>query len=318
MRRPRRQAGCGASSGEGRAGNLANRPPSDAAPGTHAFSPASRSSLRVRRALGRELAAAVAFAVAMLIGVTLTGALRPLPRTDEGRRAAALAASFSRPTFLPHPVDNPPTPAKVALGKRLFREVDLSASGTVACASCHDPRLAFADGEAEGHGVSGRRLSRHTPSLWNVAFSPLLFWDGRASSLEEQVHYPVEHPDEMASTLDGAADRLRRRSDYLTDFAQAFPEDPQPSPRTIARALAAYERTLISPPTRFDQFHRRRRCGTVGLGAAGLCHLYRQGPLRRLSFRAFLHRPQLLRHRPAGRGQGARGGDRPAGGGPRL
>jgi cytochrome c peroxidase len=247
MTRRRRQARCGA--------DLANRRLSDAAPGAHASSPASRSTLRVPRGLRRELAAAaVAFAVAMFLGVTLTGALRPLPRTQEGQPAAALAASFARPNFVPHPVDNPPTPAKVALGKRLFQEVDLSATGTTACATCHDPRLAFADGEAKGRGVSGRRLPRHTPSLWNVAFAPLLFWDGRASSLEEQVRYPVEHPDEMASTLDGAADRLRRRGDYLADFAQAFPEDSQPSPRTIAGALAAYERTLISPPTRFDQF----------------------------------------------------------------
>jgi cytochrome c peroxidase len=252
MTQPRRTR-WGRSAGAGRAGEPADRMQA-ATPGPHAAPPAPRRPLRLRRARARELAvAAAAFALATLVGVTLTGALRPFPRTEEGRRAV-LTEGFARPAYVPHPGDNPTTPAKVALGKRLFEEVDLSATGSVACASCHDPRLAFADGEAKGRGVSGRRLKRHTPSLWNVAFSPLLFWDGRAASLEEQVHYPVEHPDEMGSNLDSAADRLVRRSDYLADFAQAFPEDPQPSPRTIARALAAYERTLISPPTRFDRF----------------------------------------------------------------
>jgi cytochrome c peroxidase len=254
MRQPRRDAAFGASSRPEPANGSPDRPPPAAGAGL-------RPPLRVRLGLRRPSspypaplrAAAVAFALASLVGVSLSGALRPSPPAG-GARQAAVLAGFARPTFLPHPADNPTTPAKVALGKRLFQEVDLSATGTIACASCHDPRLAFADGESKGRGVTGRRLARHTPSLWNVAFAPLLFWDGRAASLEEQVHYPIENPDEMGSTLAAAAGRLGRRNDYLSDFARAFPDDPQPSPRTIAFALAAYERTLISPPTRFDQF----------------------------------------------------------------
>src|SRR5262245_4998392 len=167
---------------------------------------------------------------------------------------AALKARFARPTFVPHPPGDAPTPAKVALGRRLFEDKALSANGTIACASCHDPRLSFSDGEPMGRGITGKRLARHTPSLWNAAFSPLLFWDGRAASLEDQVRFPVEHPDEMGSTLDAAARRLARDESYRSAFAAAFPQSPEISPRTIAAALAGYERTLISPPTRFDKW----------------------------------------------------------------
>jgi cytochrome c peroxidase len=169
-------------------------------------------------------------------------------------RFAALKAKFARPQFVPHPAGQAPTPEKIALGRRLFEDKRLSADGTIACASCHDPRLSFSDGEPTGKGISGKRLVRHTPSLWNAAFSPLLFWDGRALSLEHQVHFPVEHPDEMGSTLAAAAQRLTQDEGYVRAFAAAFPRSPGVAPGTIAAALAAYERTLVSPPTRFDQW----------------------------------------------------------------
>jgi cytochrome c peroxidase len=167
---------------------------------------------------------------------------------------AALKAKFARPRFVPQPADNPPSPAKIALGKRLFADKRLSATGTVACASCHDPTLSFTDGEAKGKGITGKPLERHTPTLWNVAFSPLLFWDGRAASLEAQVRFPVVHPDEMGSSLESAAQLFAKDGDYARAFSEAFTRGGEVSADNIARALAAYERTLISPPTRFDQW----------------------------------------------------------------
>jgi cytochrome c peroxidase len=167
---------------------------------------------------------------------------------------AALKAKFARPTFVPNPPDNLPTAAKVALGKRLFEDKAISATGTIACSSCHDAKLSFTDGEPTGKGVTGRRLVRHTPTLWNVAWSPLLFWDGRASSLEDQVRFPVQHPDEMGSTLENAIARFQANPTYEKAFATAFPQSPVISVENTARALAAYERTLISPPTRFDRW----------------------------------------------------------------
>jgi cytochrome c peroxidase len=87
-----------------------------------------------------------------------------------------------------------------------------------------------------------------------VAFAPLLFWDGRAASLEAQVQFPVVHPDEMGSSLESAAQRLAKDSAYVAAFGEAFPGDGEVSAANIAKALAAFERTLVSPPTRFDQW----------------------------------------------------------------
>jgi cytochrome c peroxidase len=204
---------------------------------------------RQRAWLAFALGAGVAFSTVALLGdaerASVAAAQDPL---------AGLKAKFARPSFVPNPADNAPTAAKVALGERLFFDTEISATGTIACASCHDPKLAFSDGEPTGRGVSGRRLGRHTPSLWNVAWSRLLFWDGRASSLEAQVRFPVEHPDEMGDSLENAVLRLSRHESYERAFAAAFPRHPEISPRNVALALAAYERTLVSPPTRFDAF----------------------------------------------------------------
>jgi len=166
--------------------------------------------LSALRPLGRQLAA---FAAGAMIGFAALAALALLSTkraslAQQPDPLAALKAKFERPTFVPHPPGDAPTRARVALGQRLFADKQLSADGTIACGSCHDPKLAFADGEPKGKGITGKRLARHTPSLWNAAFSPLLFWDGRAPSLEQQAHFPVEHPDEMGSTLDAAATRL--------------------------------------------------------------------------------------------------------------
>ena len=207
------------------------------------------------RPLARHLAALAAGAAVGFAAIAALALFSPrhAPLALQPRDSlAALKARFKRPTFVPHPPGEAPTPARIALGKRLFADKRLSADGTVACASCHDPKLSFADGEPKGKGITGRRLERHTPSLWNAAFSPLLFWDGRAPSLEEQVRFPVEHPDEMGSTLEDAARRLAVDASYARAFAAAFADDPGVSARNIARALAAYERTLVSPPTRFD------------------------------------------------------------------
>lgn len=197
-----------------------------------------------------------AFALGVVLGfaalVTVSSLVDPSDAQQPADRLAALKAQFARQAFVPTPADNVPTAARVALGKRLFEDPELSATGTIACATCHDAKLAFTDGEPTGKGVTGKPLARHTPTLWNVAWSPLLMWDGRASSLEDQVKLPVEHADEMGSSLANAVDRFSRHESYVREFAQAFPESPGITSDTISKALAAYERTLVSPPTRFD------------------------------------------------------------------
>jgi cytochrome c peroxidase len=208
--------------------------------------------LTPRRQGWLAFAGSALLAFSLLAGAALERGDTPARAQAAHDQLALLKAKFARPTSLPSPSGNPPTAAKVALGQRLFFDKQLSATGSIACATCHDPKLAFSDGEPTGRGVTAKRLQRHTPTLWNVAWSRLLFWDGRAPSLEAQVRFPVEHPDEMANTLDNAVTRLSQQESYAPAFAAAFPADPAINPRNLSLALAAYERTLVSPPTRFD------------------------------------------------------------------
>jgi cytochrome c peroxidase len=155
---------------------------------------------------------------------------------------------------VPFPAANPLTPEKLALGRRLFHEPLLSKDGSFACATCHDPAQGFADGQDLGRGVPGEPLARHTPSLWNLAWAPALFWDGHAASLEEQAKGPIENPKEMAQPLTEGVARLAARADYREAFATAFPASPTVDEVNLLAALATYERTLVSPETRFDRW----------------------------------------------------------------
>ena len=171
-----------------------------------------------------------------------------------GDDLAALNASFRRPDGVPFPADNPFSEAKRALGETLFHDRRLSLDESLSCASCHERGKGFADGKAQGRGVPGRPLKRHTPTLWNLAWSSPVFWDGRARSLEEQVAGPIESPDEMAQPLISVVTRLAADAAMVRAFAAAFPETPQVNALNLARALATYERTFVSPPTRFDRW----------------------------------------------------------------
>ena len=212
------------------------------------------SALKSLRQPWPVFAGSAMLAFAMLAGSALHSGQDRARAQTAGDPLRKQKAQFVRPSYLPSPAANPPTAAKVALGRRLFFDKEFSATGTIACASCHDPKLAFTDGEPTGRGVTGRRLARHTPTLWNVAWGRLMFWDGRAPSLEMQVRFPVEHPDEMGDTLENAVFRLSRHESYERAFAAAFPADPEINPRNLSLALAAWERTLVSPPTRFDNW----------------------------------------------------------------
>jgi cytochrome c peroxidase len=167
---------------------------------------------------------------------------------------AALKEKFRRPAAVPFPASNPFSEAKRALGERLFHDKRLSADGTFACATCHDRIKGFSDGRVTAIGVPGRPLARHTPTLWNLAWAPNVFWDGRARSLEEQVAGPIVAPDEMTQPMDSLIARLAGEEDYRRAFARAFPGDPRVSEDNLKKAIATYERTLVSPETRFDRW----------------------------------------------------------------
>lgn len=187
--------------------------------------------------------------------LALAGGLVPSgAAVAEGRAVARLKAGYARPAGVPFPAGNPYTPEKAALGERLFHEPALSRGGGLACAGCHDPALGFADGQPLGRGEPGLPLARHTPTLWNLAWAPALFWDGHAASLEAQAKGPIENPIEMNLPAAEAAARLAAREDYRRAFAEAFPEAPRVDEANLLAALATYERTRVSPETRFDRW----------------------------------------------------------------
>ncbi len=167
---------------------------------------------------------------------------------------AALKASFRRPATVPFPADNPFSQKKRELGEALFHDKRLSIDGSLACASCHRPENGLADGKVHGRGVPGRPLKRHTPTLWNLAWSSPVFWDGRARNLEEQVAGPIESPDEMAQPMAAVVARLAADPATVRAFTEAFPEAPRVDASNLAKAIATYERTFVSPDTRFDRW----------------------------------------------------------------
>ncbi|WP_420149029.1 cytochrome-c peroxidase [Spirosoma sp.] len=151
------------------------------------------------------------------------------------------------------PADNPTTQEGVYLGRMLFYEPKLSSSQTISCASCHQQERAFTDGLARSVGVSGKFTQRNSMSLANLLWVRQLFWDGRANSLEEQALVPLGHADEMGSKTGEAARRLQKTTLYPTLFKQVFGSDTITDGR-IGKALAQFERTLISANSRYDRY----------------------------------------------------------------
>ncbi len=175
------------------------------------------------------------------------------------RWIAAIAFSFAAvhaaaaPLGLPA-IATPPT-AQVELGRALFFERRMSVNGTLSCAMCHVPEQGFTANEVRTSvGMEGVSLRRSAPTLLNVAFVRHLFVDGRAASLEEQALMPLLHPDEMANpSLDVLLRRVAGWPEYRPLFRRAF-GTARPTAQRIARALAAYERTLLAADSRFDRW----------------------------------------------------------------
>ncbi len=162
----------------------------------------------------------------------------------------------SLPVQAPSPPGNPSTPAKVALGERLFNDPDLSLDGSLSCASCHDVTGGSGgDGRATSLGIDNQRGGRNAPTVWNAAFQSVLFWDGRADSLEAQAKGPLVNPVEMGMpSLALVEERVQSHADYRSAFEAAFGQGVAITIERIAEAIAAYERTLITPDTPYDRF----------------------------------------------------------------
>ena len=151
------------------------------------------------------------------------------------------------------PADNPLTREGVALGRRLFYEPLLSASNKISCGSCHRQALAFTDGKAFSTGIDSIPTSRSAMSLANLLWVRNFFWDGRAHSLEEQAITPLTAPHEMGQSTETSAEKLRLTAPYPQLFREAFPQD-RISGALIVKALAQFERTLISANSKYDRY----------------------------------------------------------------
>src|SRR5438105_2353642 len=151
------------------------------------------------------------------------------------------------------PPDNPQTPEKIALGQRLFFDGRLSADGSVACSTCHDPARAFTDGKPTSIGIKGRVGQRNAPTILNALYNKTQFWDGRAKTLEEQAALPIVNSVEMGhANLDAAVAQLAAVEEYQQAFRNVFGRPPN-SP-DLMRAIASYERTQLSFDSPFDHF----------------------------------------------------------------
>ncbi len=151
------------------------------------------------------------------------------------------------------PSDNPQTSDKVALGKKLFFDARLSADGTVSCATCHDPEKGFADALPTSIGIGKQLGQRNAPTVLNAALAETQFWDGRAPTLEEQAKLPITNPIEMGQKApEDAMKAIAGDATYQAEFQKTFGRAP--NFEDVARAIAAYERTLIALDARFDRF----------------------------------------------------------------
>ncbi|SDJ75147.1 cytochrome c peroxidase [Catalinimonas alkaloidigena] len=194
----------------------------------------------------------------LLVGVlsscreTATPEEEPLPEAKPVE--LTLPPYFSRKNIFDNPA-NPLTDQGIALGRMLFYDTRLSADGTVACATCHQQEHAFADTEARAVGIGGQVGRRSSMSLANLLWVNRLFWDGRVATLEEQALHPIQDPLEMGSTPEELARKLQGLDDYPRRFQIAFGTD-QISPDLITRALAQFQRTLISADSKYDRYLR--------------------------------------------------------------
>ena len=201
--------------------------------------------------------------------------------------ALAQAAWQALPDRAPEPADNPTTVAKVKLGKMLYFDPRLSSTGTVSCFSCHNVMEGGDDHMSTSAGVHGQKGARNAPTVWNAAFHSTQFWDGRAASLEEQAKGPPVNPIEMGmASLDAVIDRVRGIPGYRIYFEQAFGPGDVVTMDNAARAIAAYERTLITPDSPYDRYVKGEQTALSEIARRGMdtfaavgCRSCHQGPV---------------------------------------
>lgn len=183
---------------------------------------------------------------------------------------------------VPVPKDNPLTEAKVALGKQLFFDPRMSKDDSVSCATCHDPAKGWSNGDAIATGILGQKGGRSAPTVLNTAYQAAQFWDGRATTLEDQALGPVQNPIEMGMTMELVLPKLQAIKGYREQFQKVFGTDV--NAEGIAKAIASYERTILSGNSPYDRFQagdkqalspaaQRGMALFFGKGSCSSCHV---------------------------------------------
>jgi cytochrome c peroxidase len=167
------------------------------------------------------------------------------------------------------PPGNPPSSAKIRLGKELYFDTRLSADGTVSCATCHNPALGWSDEGPTSKGIHGQLGGRRAPPVSNAAYAPLQFWDGRSPSLEDQAKGPIQNPIEMGNTHQAMIQTVSAISAYQAEFKAVFGEGPITVDQ-VAEAIAAFERTVVTTDSRFDRYVRGDHGALSALEKQGL------------------------------------------------
>lgn len=178
----------------------------------------------------------------------------PTPRPEA--KPVGTPIPIAAPLGLPPvtiPADNPPTTETVDLGRRLYYDTALSVDNTVSCASCHDPKLGFSDGQQFSDGVRKQKGNRNSSTVFNTAYYTTQFWDGRAPSLEKQAEGPVANPVEMGNTLEGVEGKLNADPSYRAEFKRAFGADVI-TYEMVEKSIASFERTVVSGNSPFDRY----------------------------------------------------------------
>ena len=183
----------------------------------------------------------------LLAGGLALGAIGPPVSGGEGR----ILANGPLPP-VPVPADNPQTDAKIRLGAQLYFDTRLSADKTISCGTCHKPDEAWANHSATDTGIGGQVGGRNSGTILDAAYMRFQFWDGRAGSLEEQALGPIHNPIEMGETLENVVRKLNAIPGYRAAFQEVFGTEADTD--GIAKAIASFERTIVSGPSPFDRY----------------------------------------------------------------
>lgn len=170
----------------------------------------------------------------------------------KGEAKAEPAKKLQPLVEVPVPADNPQTVDKITLGKMLYFDPRLAGDSSISCAKCHDPTKGFSNGLQMSDAYPGTKHWRHVPTVLNAAHLKHQFWDGRASSLEEQALGPIQAPIEMNQNLTHLVEKLDNIPYYREQFKKAF--NSGVTTENLAKAIAAFERTIVSRPGRVDKF----------------------------------------------------------------